>query len=222
MSGAYFFDVGFIVRSLPLFLQGLLITLEVSAYAMATALVWGLVVAFGRMSRRRWLSWPATAYVEFLRNTPVLVQMFALYFGLAVLGFRLSPVTSGVLALAAQNAAYLAEIYRAGIESVGRRPLEAGLALGMRRRLAMRLVVLPLALSRLPAPIGNQLVVLVKDTSLVSSISVYELTMQAKMLAERSAATYEVFLTIALFYLGLTSALTLLLGLTERRLRVVF
>lgn len=222
MSGSYFFDVGFIVRSLPLFLQGLLITLEVSAYAMAMALVWGLVVAFGRMSRRRWLSWPATAYVEFLRNTPVLVQMFALYFGLAVLGFRLSPMTSGVLALAAQNAAYLAEIYRAGIESVGRRPLEAGLALGMRRRLAMRLVVLPLALSRLLAPIGNQLVVLVKDTSLVSSISVYELTMQAKMLAERSAATYEVFLTIALFYLGLTSALTLLLGLTERRLRVVF
>lgn len=197
-------------------------TVEVSAYAMAGALVWGLVVCFGRMSRRAPFYWPATAYVEFLRNTPVLIQMYALYFGLAVLGFRLSPITSGVLALAGQNAAYLAEIYRAGIQSVSSRQLEAGLALGMRRRLAMRLVILPLALSRLIAPIGNQLIVLIKDTSLVSSISVYELTMQGKMLTERSAATYEVFFVVALLYLGLTSLVTLALQLCERRVRIVF
>lgn len=197
-------------------------TLEVSAYAMAAALAGGLVVAFGRISRRPYLHGPARAYVEFLRNTPVLIQMFALYFGLAMWGLRLSPMTAGVLALGAQNAAYLAEIYRAGIESVSTRQLEAGLALGMRRWLAMRLVVLPQALSRLVPPIGNQLIVLIKDTSLVSSISVYELTMQGKRLAERSAATYEVFLTIALFYLVVTSVVALALRLYERAVRVAF
>ena len=197
-------------------------TVEISAYAMVGALIWGLVVCFGRMSKHPIFHGPATAYIEFLRNTPVLIQMYALYFGLAVLGFRLSPITSGVLALAGQNAAYLAEIYRAGIQSVSTRQLEAGLALGMRRRLAMRLIILPLALSRLIAPIGNQLIVLIKDTSLVSSISVYELTMQGKMLAERSAATYEVFLVIALFYLALTSIVTLALQLYERKVRIAF
>ncbi len=197
-------------------------TIEISAYAMVGALIWGLVVCFGRMSKRPVFHWPATVYVEFLRNTPVLIQMYALYFGLAVLGFRLSPITSGVLALAGQNAAYLAEIYRAGIQSVSTRQREAGLALGMRRGLAMRLVILPLALSRLIAPLGNQLIVLIKDTSLVSSISVYELTMQGKMLAEKSAATYEVFLVIALFYLGLTSIVTLALQLYERKVRTAF
>jgi His/Glu/Gln/Arg/opine family amino acid ABC transporter permease subunit len=222
VARGYFFDVGFIERSLPIFWQGLVVTLEVSAYAMTAAVVAGLVVAFGRMSRRAWLRAPATAYVEFLRNTPVLIQMFALYFGLAVLGLRLSPMVAGVLALAAQNTAYLAEIYRAGIESVSRRQLEAALALGMRRWRAMRLVIVPIALTRLVAPIGNQLVVIIKDTSLVSSISVYELTMQGKRLAEQSAATYEVFATIAVFYLVLTSAVSLALRLWERRVRFAF
>jgi len=121
-----------------------------------------------------------------------------------------------------QSAAYLAEIYRAGIESVGRRQLEAALALGMRRWRAMRLVVVPIAVTRLVAPIGNQLVVIIKDTSLVSSISVYELTMEGKRLAERSAATYEVFATIAVFYLVLTSAVSLALRLYERRVQLIF
>jgi len=102
--GGYFFDFGFIYRNLPIFWSGLGVTLEVSVLAMAGAVVGGLVIAFGRMSRRVWLFAPATAYVEFLRNTPVLIQMFGLYFGLAVLGFRLSPITAGVLALAGQNA----------------------------------------------------------------------------------------------------------------------
>ena len=218
----YFFDFGFINRNLPIFWSGLGVTLEVSVMAMAGAVVGGLVIAFGRMSRRVWLFAPATAYVEFLRNTPVLIQMYGLYFGHAVLGFRLSPITEGVLTLAGQNAAYLAEIYRAGIESVSRRQLEAALALGMRRWRAMRLVVVPIAVTRLVAPIGNQLVVIIKDTSLVSSISVYELTMEGKRLAERSAATYEVFATIAVFYLVLTSAVSLALRFYERRVQLIF
>jgi len=96
------------------------------------------------------------------------------------------------------------------------------LALGMRRWRAMRLVVVPIAVTRLVAPIGNQLVVIIKDTSLVSSISVYELTMEGKRLAERSAATYEVFATIAVFYLVLTSAVSLALRFYERRVQLIF
>src|SRR2546430_8849365 len=170
--GGYFFDFGFIYRNLPIFWSGLGVTLEVSVLAMAGAVVGGLGIAFGRMSRRVWLFAPATAYVEFLRNTPVLIQMFGLYFGLAVLGVRLSPITAGVLALAGQNAAYLAEIYRAGIESVSRRQLEAALALGMRRWRAMRLVVGPISVTRLVAPLGHQRVGIIKGTPVGSGAPV--------------------------------------------------
>lgn len=214
-----YFDVRFILRSLPEFLWGLELTVEISLVAMAVALVWGLLLAVPRMSRRRCLSAPVVAYIEVMRNTPLLLQIYLIYFGLPLIGLGLSPFASGALAIAAQHGAFLAEVYRGGIESVSHPQWEAARALGMRRLLAVRLVVLPQALLKVVPPVGNQLVILVKDSSLVSAIGIMELTLTGKALIERSGASYEVFVTIALFYLALTSLLSAVLRALEARYR---
>lgn len=221
MEALYFryFDLRFIVRNLPQFLWGLELTIEISLAAMAIAVVWGLVLAVPRMSHRGWLSVPVIAYIEIMRNTPLLLQIYLIYFGLPLIGLGLSPFASGALAIAAQHGAFLAEVYRGGIESVSLRQWEAARALGMDWGPAFRLVVLPQALLRVVPPVGNQLVILVKDSSLVSAIGIMELTLTGKALIERSGASYEVFVTIALFYLALTSLLSAVLRTVERRHR---
>lgn len=221
MEALYFrsFDLRFIVRNLSQFLWGLELTIEISLVAMAVAVAWGLMLTVPRMSHRRWLAAPAVAYIEVMRNTPLLLQIYLVYFGLPLIGLRLSPFACGALAIAAQHGAFLAEVYRGGIESVSLRQWEAARALGMNWGLALRLVVLPQALLKVVPPVGNQLVILVKDSSLVSSIGIMELTLTGKALIERSGASYEVFVTIALFYLTLTFLLSAALRSVERRQR---
>ncbi|MEP9347726.1 amino acid ABC transporter permease [Xanthobacter sp. KR7-225] len=213
-------DVNLIERNLPLFFEGLKVTLLLSALAFACALLVGLVLVLARLAKVRLLPAAAAAFVELMRNTPVLVQMYFIFFGSAVMGWPLTGFTAGLIALAAQNGAYLCEIYRAGIGSVSRRQAEAGLALGMLQRQAFFIVVLPQALRKVIPPIANQGVMLIKDTALVSTLSVMELMYQARLIADRTAAVYEVFFTLALFYLAITSAFTLAMRVLEWRLRV--
>jgi His/Glu/Gln/Arg/opine family amino acid ABC transporter permease subunit len=214
------FDFGFIARNLPAFLDGLWVTLELSALAIGLALVWGLVVVALRLSPFLVIRSVTSAYVELVRNTPVLVQMYFIFFGSAMAGFRLSGFMAGLLALVLQNGAYLSEIYRAGIESVSRRQIEAGQALGMLRRQAFLIVVFPQAIRHVIPPISNQGVMIIKDTALVSTISVAEMTYQARLLADRTAAVYEIFFALALFYLLVISVFTGAMRLLESRLRV--
>jgi polar amino acid transport system permease protein len=140
-----------------------------------------------------------------MRNTPLLVQMFLIYFGLPMFGIVLSGFLSGMLAIALQHGAFLAEIYRGAIEAVPQGQWQAARAIGMRRWQVMQKVILPQAFFKILAPLGNQMVLLVKDTSLVAAIGVVDLTLTGKMIIERSAATFEIFLTIAAIYLVLTS-----------------
>jgi glutamine transport system permease protein len=210
-------DLNFVVRSLPIFGNGLVITVELSVLAIFFAMAWGLVVAFGRMARSRLPRSLAGAYIELVRDTPVLVQMYFIYFGFSMAGFGLSGFASGLLALSLQNGAYVAEIYRAGIESISVKQIEGGKALGMSRWDVMSLIVLPQALVRLIPPLANQFIVVIKDTSLVSAIAVADLTQTGKLLTERTAATYEVFLTLAVFYLVMTGIVSGLSRLAERQ-----
>lgn len=214
------FDTGLILRNLPLFLDGMQVTVGLSALAFALALAWGLAVLAGARSARRPLRLATAGYIQAVRNTPVLVQMYFFYFGSGMAGFPLSGFTAGLLALVLQNGAYFAEIYRSGIESVSRRQVEAGLALGMLRRQAFFIVVLPQAIRRVVAPMSNQGVALIKDTALVSTISVAEMTYQGRLIADRTAAVYEVFFTLALLYLLLVSVFTGAMRLLESRVRV--
>lgn len=212
------FSWSFVLRNLPVFAAGAEVTLELSVLAILAALAWGLAVVLARLSRWRPLSLVAAGYVELVRNTPVLVQMYFIYFGLAFAGLPLSGFASALLALTLQNGGYFAEIYRAGIQSISRSQLDAATGLGMRRAAVLRLVVLPQAFFRIVPPLGNQFIVMIKDTSLASTLSVAELTMNAKLLTDRTAAAYEVFATLAAFYLAMTSSVTLALRLYERRI----
>lgn len=209
------FDLGYLGSQMPRFWDALLITLALAACSIVAAVLWGLVIVGPRMSHRFWVSGPVTAYVELVRNTPLILQIYLAYFGLPLLGLPLSAFLCGIIAIASQHGAFLSEIYRAGIEAVSRRQWEAALALGMTRRRAMRLVILPQALLKVVPPIGNQLVILIKDTSLVSAIGIMELTLTGKVVVERSGASFQVFLLIGLLYLILTTGFGLILRIAE-------
>ncbi len=213
-------NVSFLVRNLPLFYEGAVVTIELSVLTIVIVMVWGLVIVTGRVSRLRLWRLLAGGYIQLVRNTPVLVQMYFIYFGLAMAGFGLSGFASGLLALSLQNGGYVAEIYRAGFESISMKQIEGAKALGMTRWSLLWLVVLPQAFVRVIPPLGNQLILIIKDTSLVSAIAVGELTQTGKLLSERTAATYEIFLTLAVFYLVMTSIVGGMVRLYERRFAI--
>jgi polar amino acid transport system permease protein len=167
------------------------------------------------MAKSRLLTCPE-GYIELMRNTPLLLQIYLIYFGLPLLGFFPSEFVCGVVGIALQHAAFLVEILRGGIESISQRQWEAARAIGMRRLAAVRYVILPQTFLRVLGPLGNQLIILFKDTSLVSAIGVMELTMVGKVSIERSAVSIEIFAAIAVFYLVLTSVLGGALRIAER------
>ena len=215
------FDLDMMVRALPVLLNGLQVTLALSALAIALSLIWGLVLAIGRMSRFAPLRVLGGVYLQLVRNTPVLVQMYFFYFGFAMAGLRLSGFVAGLLAMVLQNGGYMSEIYRAGIDSVGERQREAGLALGMRPIAAFRIVILPQAVRLVLPPMANQFVAIIKDTALVSTLSVADMMFQARLLIDRTAATYEVFADLTLLYLTLTACVASLMRVLEWRLRAI-
>ncbi len=207
----------FLIGQFPKLLAGFLITVGISAAAIPLALALGLALLAPRMTKNRLVRGSTVGYVDLLRNTPLLVQIYLIYFGLPVLGFYPSEFTCGVAGVALQHAAFLVETYRAGIESISERQWEAARAIGMGRLKAFRIVILPQAMIRILGPLGNQLIVLIKDTSLVSAIGVAELTMTGKVIIERSAASVEIFVAVALFYLVLTSLLGGIFRMIEHR-----
>lgn len=215
------FDLTFFARSFPILAEGLWTTLALALPAIVLAALWGVPVVMGLLARRRAIVLAARSYVEVVRNTPVLVQMFFIFFGSGVLGYPLSGFTAGLLALVLQNGAYVAEIYRGGIRSVSQRQAEAGLALGLTPRAAFRIIVLPQAIRRVIPPLSNQGVLIIKDTSLVASIAVAEMTFQARLLADRTAAVFEIFLALAILYIVITAVFGALMRLLEWRLRIV-
>jgi His/Glu/Gln/Arg/opine family amino acid ABC transporter permease subunit len=201
----------------PKLLAGFLVTLAVAAAAAPLALLFGLALLAPRMDARAWVCGPTIAFIELMRNTPLLVQIYLLYFGLPLFGLYPSEFACGAAGIAAQHGTFLVETYRGAIESIGARQWDAARAIGMGRFAAFRHVILPQALMKILGPLGNQLIVLAKDTSLVSAIGVMELTMTGKMAIERSAASAEVFLAIAAFYLVLTTAIGGVMRAIEHR-----
>jgi His/Glu/Gln/Arg/opine family amino acid ABC transporter permease subunit len=196
----------------PQLLDALGITLGIAALALPLAVILALVLAGLRWFGPRWLSALLGAWIELMRNTPLLLQMFMLYFGVAQLDWRLDGFYVAVLAIALQHSAFLAETFRGALESIKRSQWEAARALGIRDLPAMWHLILPQAAIKVAAPIGNQLIILVKDTSIASGIAVLELTLTGKIIMERNAASFEVFVVVATYYL----ALTVILGLAVR------
>ncbi|HEX7074008.1 MAG TPA: amino acid ABC transporter permease [Hyphomicrobiaceae bacterium] len=214
------FDIDYVIRHLPDFGPAILTALELLLLALAIAFAWGILLAIGRLSKGP-LRGAAAAYIEFFRNTPLLIQLYFAFFALPSLGIRLDAFETGVAALAAQHSAFFAEIFRGTIQSVASGQREAGYALGMVPGQLMRYVVLPQALRNAVPAMGNQVILLLQDTALVSTIGVYEITLQGRTLAERSAASFEMFVAVGLIYLVLSTIFSLLLRVVEQGCRIV-
>lgn len=214
-------DLAFIANNAPLLMEGAAMTVALAISALLGATIGGGVVASLRMSRFRPLRYVGTGFVELMRNTPILVQIFVLYFGLPTLDVHMTAFTPAVLAMSLQNSAYIGEIYRAGLESIHPRQREAALALGMMPGMALRVILLPQALRCVLPPLGNQfiiiIIIIIKDTSVASTIAIAELTQASKLLLDRSAAPYETFATVALIYLAISAFVAGVLKLAEWR-----
>lgn len=211
------YNIRYIFQFTGSLLDATIISVEVAILSTILALLWGLVLVFPRMSPKKSIAYPVRLYIEIMRNSPLLVQMYLIYFGLPIIGITLSGFVSGMVAIASQHGAFLSEVYRAGIESIPSGQTQGGLAIGMRKRQIMFLIVLPQAISRVLPSIGNELVFLVKDTSLMAAIGVMELTLTGKTIIERSGAAYEVFIAIAIIYLILTSLVGAVMRIIENR-----
>jgi His/Glu/Gln/Arg/opine family amino acid ABC transporter permease subunit len=218
----YVWDFGAFFKYLPFLLSGMKVTILVSVLSMAVGAIVGLVVALARLSHLAPLRWSAAFYVDFLRSTPLLIQLVWVFFALPILlGSSLPPIVAGVVTLGAYSGAYLAEIFRAGILSIATGQRHAALALGMTRLQVLRRIVLPQALTRMLPPIASTLITLVKDSSLVSVISVAELMWAAQSLAAVSLRPVEVLTGTGLLYVALTYPLSLVAELTRRRFLAV-
>jgi polar amino acid transport system permease protein len=201
----------------PLLLQGLLITLLVTVLGAAVALITAFAAGLGRLSQHRWLRWPAGAFVEVFRGTSLLVQMFWFFFALPFFGIQLAPLAAAVLALGLNEGAYAAEIVRGTISSRAQGQTEACVALGIGRGLRMRRILIPQSIPAMLPPFGNVLVDLLKNTSLVSLVTVSDLTFRAQMVRNTTGKTAAVFLTILVLYFVLALLLSLLMRWLERR-----
>jgi His/Glu/Gln/Arg/opine family amino acid ABC transporter permease subunit len=197
-------------------LGGLPETVTVAIGSFLFALVFGLVIALLRISPWRVLRFLAIAYIEFFRGTPALVQLFVIYFGFPDVGFQPSPFEAAIIGLGLNGAAYLAEIYRAGIESIHRGQMEAALSLGLTPWRAMRYIVLPQALRTMLPPITNFAIVLLKDTAIVFAVGVVEIMALARNLVTETLQSAVIYLIAGLIYLCMTIPMARLAARLER------
>lgn len=209
-------DWTYALRDWPTYLDAAWLTLRLSLEAFVLAFALGLFGALARGSRYAVLRAPAAVYVEVIRNTPVLLQMFVAYFALPTTGLRLSPVQAGVLALGVNVGAYLTEIFRAGIAAVPRGQREACRVLALTPARTFLHVVLPQALRNVYPAVVNQLVQIILGSSLLSAISVPELTGTAMVINSRTLLTVQVFGIAAVLYLVLTNLVALVAGVVGR------
>jgi polar amino acid transport system substrate-binding protein len=197
-------------KYMPLLLRAALVTIEISAAAMAIAIAMGLFLAVLRVFGPRFISWLVIAFIEVIRGTPLLIQLFIIFYGLPAIGIRFSPLWAAVIGLGINYAAYEAENYRAGIQSIPQGQMDAALALGLSRMQTIRKIVLPQAIRLVIPPVTNDFIALLKDSSLVSVITMVELT---KMYGQLAATNYD-YIGIGL----LTAGIYFVLGLPIARL----
>lgn len=203
---------------LPILLKGAVVTIEVTVLSLIFGLLIGLLVAFARISNNVILNKITGFYISAIRGTPLLVQLMYIYFVLPELGLKLSPFTSALIGLSLYEGAYLAEIFRAGIRSVGFGQLEAAYSIGMNYWTAMRRIILPQAIRNVLPPIGNQAILLLKNSSLAGVIAVNELMHTGELLATSTFRNLEIFTLVAVIYWALHFPLSRLVKVLERKM----
>lgn len=208
-----------LITKFPAFMEGVEITLQLAFFTVLFGSLLGLVVAVCRRTRLLPLRWLMNAYVAFIRGTPLLVQVLLVVYGLPQLGIRFPRMTLCIIALVINSGAYMAELIRAGLQSVEKGQVEAAESLGMSSGQIMLYIILPQAVKVTLPAMGNEFVAIIKESSILYAVGVYELTYQAYKLASVNYYYIETMIVAALIYFVLTYVATKLLGLLERRMR---
>ncbi|WP_295631387.1 amino acid ABC transporter permease [uncultured Mitsuokella sp.] len=212
------FNFDLVVNSFPLLLVGAGVTIKITALSVALGVVIGLFVGIARISRIRILRILAAIYVDFFRGTPLLVQIFLVYFALPVItGQRVDPFVAAIGSCGINSGAYVAEIFRAGIQSIDKGQMEAGRSLGMTWVQTMRYIIVPQAFKRVIPPLGNEFIALLKDSSLVSVIGFEELTRRGQLIIAKTYGSLEIWLSVAVIYLAMTLTISQFVAYLERR-----
>jgi len=236
VKGVYFLEIA--INSLPQLLKGASLTVTITVLSVTFGCIIGLIVGLARLSKNKLLRFLATAYVDFFRGTPLLVQILIVYFGTPILlqdaqgflvdnygmpqlikSYAMPRLVAAIIACSLNSGAYIAEIFRAGVQSVERGQMEAARSLGMSPRQAMRHVILPQAFKRVIPPLGNEFIALMKDTSLLSVIGIIELTKSGMLIVAWSYEAFAIYLTVAFIYLVMTFTLSRFVDYLERRLK---
>ncbi len=203
---------------IPVLLTGVFATVIITLGGLILAILLGLLFAVLRSLPFRSARAVVIVYVELFRSVPVLTQLFIIYFGLAELGLRFSPLSAAILGFGINGGAYLTEVFRAGIEVIDRGQIEAGFTVGMTRLQAMRYLVLPQAIRVVLPPLGNFAIGLLKDTSVASAVAAPELSFRARGLVNQTFLSTQIYLMVAVLYLCLSLPLSLLTRHLERRM----
>lgn len=212
------FNFDLVVNSFPLLLVGAGVTIKITALSVALGVVIGLFVGIARISRIKILRVLAAIYVDFFRGTPLLVQIFLVYFALPVItGQRVDPFVAAIGSCGINSGAYVAEIFRAGIQSIDKGQMEAGRSLGMTWVQTMRYIIVPQAFKRVIPPLGNEFIALLKDSSLVSVIGFEELTRRGQLIIAKTYGSLEIWLSVAVIYLAMTLTISRFVAYLERR-----
>jgi polar amino acid transport system permease protein len=194
------FSLDDMIAFLPSLLHGAMLTIAVSLLAFGLALVFGLMTGIARISRLLPLRVVAACYIQFIRGTPLLLQLFFIYYVLPYVGIVLTPFVSGALGLTLNYAAYMAEVFRSGIQAIAKGQWEAGQSVGMSRRLLMRRIILPQAIRIIIPSLGNFFVSIFKDSALVSVITMRDLMFSGQLLASATYKHFEIFTEVAVIY----------------------
>ena len=209
------------VQAMTLLLTGAVVTVKITALSVFLGILIGLFVGIARISTYKIVHLAAAVYVDFLRGTPLLVQIFLVYFALPVLtGQRIDPFVAAIAACSINSSAYVAEIFRAGIQSIDAGQMEAGRSLGMTWTQTMRYIIVPQAARRVIPPLGNEFIALLKDSSLVSVIGFEELTRRGQLIIARTYASLEIWICVAIIYLVMTVSISRLVAWLERRYKI--
>lgn len=211
-------DFELIQRALPILLMGAGVTIEITAFSVAIGFFIGLFVGIARISQFKILQIMAAVYADCIRGTPLLVQIFLIYFALPMaIGQRVEPFIAAVAACGINSGAYVSEIFRAGIQAINVGQMEAGRSLGLTWWQTMRFIILPQAFKNILPPLGNEFIAMLKDSSLVSVIGFEELTRRGQLIIAQTYGSFEIWMTVAVLYLIMTMAISRIVAFLEKR-----
>ena len=215
------FDWSLIIDNLPLLLQGALVTIEITVLSVGCGFFVGMLVALANLSNFKLIRLLARCYVDIIRGTPLLVQIFLIYFALPmIIGQTINPFVAAVTACSINSGAYVSEIFRAGIQSIDKGQMEAGRSLGLSWAQTMRYIIMPQAFKAIIPPLGNEFIAMLKDSSLVSVIGFEELTRRGQLIIAKTYASFEIWGTVAVFYLIMTISISQLVAYLERKYNI--